>query len=58
MSLKKSLGKLFVFAFLQMSVLAGAPMTPEDVEKLMQVMHRTKVVHILRTENDEDPKNR
>ncbi len=58
MSFKKALGRLLLFAVLNVGALAGVPMTPDDIEKLMQVMHRTKVVHILRTENGEDPENR
>ena len=57
MSLRKFLGKVFVFAVLQMGVVAGAPVSPEEVEKLMNLMHRTKVVHVLRTEGGDPPQN-
>lgn len=54
MSIRKSLGKLLVFSVLQFGALVGVPMTAEDVEKIMQVMHRTKVVQVLKTEDNED----
>jgi hypothetical protein len=53
-SIRKSLSMLFVCAVLQFGALAGAHMTPEDIEKLMEVMNRTKVVHVLKTEDNED----
>lgn len=51
MSLKKFLGKLFVFAVLELGALAGVPMSPEQIEKLMGVMHRTKIEHVVRSED-------
>ena len=54
MSIRKVLGKLLVFSMLQLGVMAGAPITPEEVEKIMQVMHRTKVVQILKNEESEE----
>ncbi len=58
MSLRKTLGRLFVFAFMEVSALMGAPITPDQIEALMATMRRTKIVHILRTENDKDPLDR
>lgn len=58
MSLKKTLGKLFVLSMLEFGALAGVPMTPEDIEKLMQIMNRTKVVRVEKNENgDGDDEN-
>jgi hypothetical protein len=54
-SLRKMLGKLFIFAFLEIGALAGMPITPEQIEELMNLMNRTKVVQVLKTENDPDP---
>lgn len=54
-SLRKTLGKLFIFAFLELGALAGAPITPEQIEELLNLMNRTKVVHVLKTENGDDP---
>jgi len=47
MSLRRLLGKLLIFCVLEMGALAGA-MRPEEIEKLMQNMHRTKVVHVVK----------
>ena len=51
MSLRKTLGKLLIFAVLQVGALSGASMTQEDIEKLMNLMHRTKVVHVVKKED-------
>jgi hypothetical protein len=51
-SLTKLLGRIFLAAMLQFGALAGVKMTPEEIEKVMNIMHRTKVVKILKTEND------
>ena len=53
-SIRKLLGRLLVSSMLQLGVMAGAPITPEEVEKIMQVMHRTKVVQIVKNEESED----
>jgi hypothetical protein len=47
---KKTLAKILVFAFLQVGALAGVPMTPDEIEKLMNVMHRTEIVHVVKKE--------
>jgi hypothetical protein len=39
---------------LEIGALTGVPMTPEDIEKIMNVMHRTKVVQIKKNEDGED----
>ena len=44
MSVRKRLAKVLVFAVLQFGALAGVPMSPEQIEKLMNAMHRTKTV--------------
>lgn len=53
MSLKKILGKLLIYGILELGALAGVPMSPEQIEKIMQVMNRIKVVHVLKMD---DPK--
>ena len=53
MSLRKLLGKLLIYGILEMGALAGVPMSPEQIEKIMQVMNRVKVVHVLKMD---DPK--
>jgi hypothetical protein len=51
MSLRKTLAKLFVFAVLQFGALVGVPMRPEEIEKLMNVMNRTKIVHVVKKDD-------
>lgn len=52
MSLRKILGKILLAGLLQLGALAGVKVTPEEIEKLMNIMHRTKVVHILKQDDD------
>lgn len=52
MSLRKLLGKLLVLVTLEFGSLCGVSMTPEEIEKLMNVMHRVKIVKIVKTESD------
>jgi hypothetical protein len=47
-SLRKTLARLLVFGILEIGTLAGVPMSPEEIEKLMNVMHRTKVEHVVK----------
>ena len=51
MSLRKLLGKAFILAILQFGALAGVPMTPEQIEKLMNVMHRTKIEFVIQKDD-------
>jgi hypothetical protein len=51
MSFRKTLATIFVFAALQLGALAGVPMRPDEIEKLMNVMHRTKIVHVVRKDD-------
>ena len=53
MSLRKILGKLLIFSVLEVGALAGVPMSPEQIQKLMDVMHRTQVVQVVKKD---DPK--
>lgn len=52
MSLRKILGKLLMLVSLQLGALCGVAMTPEEIEKLMNVMNRVKIVKIVRSESD------
>ena len=52
MSWKKILGRILLACMLQVGALSGVKMTPEDIEKVMNIMHRTKVVHILKQDDD------
>ena len=53
MSLKKRLRVVVVCAVLQLGVMVGVPMRPDEVEELMQQMNQPKMAHVLPTE-DED----
>ena len=48
MSLRKLLGKILILCVLDIGAYMGVSMTPEQIEKLMQVMNRTKIVQILK----------
>lgn len=54
MSLRKILGRILFFAVLQVGVVAGLKMTPDEIEKLLNVMTRTRVVHVLKRERDKE----
>ena len=47
MSLRKTLAKVLVCAVLQFGALSGS-VTPEEIEKVMNLIHRTKVVHVVK----------
>jgi hypothetical protein len=55
MSFKKTLANVLLFGVLQLGALTGVQMTPEEIEKVMNVMHRTKVVQIVK--KDDPPPN-
>jgi hypothetical protein len=50
-SLKQLLGRILLAGLLQIGALAGMKMTPEDIEKVMNVMHRTKIVKIVKKDD-------
>ena len=52
MSLRKALGRIFLAALLQFGALAGMKITPEEIENLMNIHHRTKVVHVVKQDDD------
>jgi hypothetical protein len=56
--MRKLLGKLLLFGVLEMGALCGVPMSPDQIEKLMEVMTRVKVVHVIKKERDRDPRKR
>ena len=53
MSIRKLLGKVFLSAVLEMGALTGS-ITPEEIEKIMQVAHATKVEFVVKNEESED----
>jgi hypothetical protein len=44
---------LFVCAVLEMGVLVGAPMRPDEIQELMHQMNQPKLAHVLPSENDD-----
>ena len=53
MSFKKRLRTIFLCAALEVGVLAGVPMRPEEVRAVMDQMNRPKLAHVLPSEDDE-----
>lgn len=53
MSLLKRLRVVFVCLTLQVGVLAGVPMRPDDIRELMHQMNQPALAHVLPTEADE-----
>jgi hypothetical protein len=51
MSFRKTLAKVLVFGVLQVGVLAGVQVTPEEIEKLLNVMHHTKIEHVVKKDD-------
>ena len=43
---------LFACAFLQMGVLAGVPMRPEQIKELMHQMNQPTIAHVLPSEEE------
>lgn len=50
MSFGKMLANVLVAAMLQFGALSGVKMTPEEIEKVLNVANRVKVVQILKKE--------
>ena len=53
MSLRKRLRVLFLCATLQLGVLAGVPMRPDEIQELMNQINQPKLAHILPADEDE-----
>jgi len=49
MSLKKRLRAIFVCAALELGVLSGVPMRPEEIRALMHQISQPKLAHVLPT---------
>lgn len=49
----KRLRVLVVCLALEMGVLVGVPMRPDEVQELLNQMNQPKVAHVLPTENDD-----
>jgi hypothetical protein len=55
MSLKKSLARLLFLGVLQCGALAGTT-TPEEIEKILNLMHRTQIEHVVRKDDPDRDK--
>ena len=57
MSLASRLRVLFVCAVLELGVLSGVPVRPDEIQQLMNQMNQPKLAHVLPAgeEGDEDP---
>lgn len=57
MSLKKRLRTIFICAALELGVLSGVPMRPEEIRALMGQINEPKLAHVLPAdqEGDDDP---
>ena len=50
MSLKKRLRTIFVCAALELGVLSGVPMRPEEIRALMHQISQPRLAHVLPTD--------
>jgi hypothetical protein len=60
MSLKARLRAIFLCAALELGVLSGVPMRPEEIRSLMNQINQPKLAHVLPTDNqrgDDPPSN-
>jgi hypothetical protein len=57
MSLKSTLRTIFMCAALELGVLSGVPMRPEEIRSLMNQISQTQLAHVLPSEDQsgDDP---
>jgi hypothetical protein len=57
MSLKARLRTIFMCAALELGVLSGVPMRPEEIRSLMKQINQPKLAHVLPTDDQsgDDP---
>ena len=53
MSLRNRLHAVVVCAMLQLGVMAGVPMRPDEIEELMHQMNQPKMAHVLPSEGQD-----
>ena len=60
MSLKERMRTIFMCAALELGVLSGVPMRPEEIRALMNQINQPKLAHVLPTDNQsgDDPCSR
>jgi hypothetical protein len=51
-SIKKRLRTIFLCAALEVGLLAGVPMRPEEIRALMHQINQPKLAHVLPSEDD------
>jgi hypothetical protein len=51
-SIKGKLRTIFLCAALQVGVLAGVPMRPDEIRELMNQMNQTTMAHVLPSEDE------
>lgn len=54
MRLRERLRTLLVCVGLQVGVMLGVPMRPEQIQELMQGMHQQKLAHVIPQEDRDD----
>ena len=49
---RQRLRTIFLCGMIELAVLSGAPMRPEEIRELMQTMNQPRVVHVLPDEGE------
>ena len=52
LSWRQRLRTIFLCGMIELAVLSGAPMRPEEIRELMQTMNQPRIVHVLPDENE------
>ena len=52
MTIRQLIGKVLICGLLEIAILSGARFTREEIENLLSDMHRVKVVHVVKKEDD------
>jgi len=47
----RALGKIFFFGVLYLGALSGVSMRPDEIEELMNAMHRTKIEYVVKKDD-------
>ena len=55
MSFRKILAQILVAGILQFGAFSGIKMDPEEIRKLMDLMHRTKVEYVVKKDDPPVP---
>ena len=52
MSLRRLFRSLLLFCVLQVGALSGMKMTPDEIERLLELMNRTEIVQVIKKEEE------